>query len=66
VRFRRARGARTNAVRLHSSDGIDRMVAAPKGRVVFRQVHRGTHLRVTVRGVSAAGRMGAPSVASKR
>jgi hypothetical protein len=66
VRFRRARGARTNAVRLHSSDGIDRTVAAPKGRVVFRQVHRGTHLRVTVRGVSAAGRMGAPSVASKR
>jgi hypothetical protein len=53
-------------VLLHSSDGIGRMVAAPKGRVVFRQVHRGTHLRVTVRGVSAAGRMGAPSVASKR
>lgn len=66
VSFRRARGAKLSAVRLHASDGTDRMVAAPKGKAVFRQVHRGTHLRATVRGVGPSGRQGPSSVASKR
>jgi hypothetical protein len=66
VRFRRARGAKTHSVRLHASDGTDRMAAGPKGRAVFRGVHRRTHLRATVRGVGSSGRQGPSSVASKR
>jgi hypothetical protein len=66
VSFTRARGAATSAVKLHASDGTNRMVVVAKGKAVFRQVHRGTHLRATVRGVGISGRRGPSSVASKR
>jgi hypothetical protein len=66
VSFARARGAATSAVKLHASDGTDRMLVVAKGKAVFRQVHRGTHLRATVRGVGISGRRGPSSVASKR
>jgi hypothetical protein len=37
-----------------------------KPRATFKQVHKGGRVRVTVRGVSATGRKGPGSVASKR
>ena len=42
------------------------MVVVTKRRATFTQIHKGGRVRVTVRGMSAAGRKRAVSVASKR
>lgn len=63
VRFSR-RGARSYAVMV-SADRAKHMVVVGKGRAVFRAIHRG-RVKVNVRGVSASGRKGPASIASKR
>jgi hypothetical protein len=65
VSFGAARGAKTYAVTVAADRGR-RMVVVAKRRATFTQIHKGGRVRVTVRGVSAAGRRGASSVASKR
>jgi hypothetical protein len=65
VRFGAARGARSYAVTL-SADRARHLVVVTKRAATFRAVHRGGRVRVTVRGISAAGRRGPGSVASKR